>query len=527
MSEDREHKTVKVEVTDVTRLQEDLERIKDNIRGYEIEENNARNKVRYLNNPRPPRRDRGSFRDDRMPPRDRDDRRGGDRRGRGRDMRDRRRGGDRDRRYDRRRTPDRRDRRDRGDRGDRDRGDRDRGDRDRGDRDRRGSDRDRFGRREPEREEPIKPNYYGLARSGDKKNREAEGLYKSQYATAESSSDDDDLPPTQMMSLVQMDSDKEDLAKNSDSDSDSSEHLPKPPKNEPIRRGRKRGRSPAGPEERKRRRVNILASLKDDKKNNTRSKRLFGFMMKHLGRAKKESKKKPDLLSVINRKAKELKEEQKHIIDSDFVEHQKEKYRARAEFQRKKKEIQIWRKNHIMNLLRCDGMKQEIKSRYALIDEMSVLLTKCTPPIAWKPAGELEPELKQQLEEKCKENLQIVMDQEIQEMMDNEGEEPDEPEPLARKYMVSPVRGRRDDDKFFKSEGKDGRPKKFGSLGTFKREPSRRGRSKEKGIPGKEISTSSLRNRQSNGVKDEPAVKPEPTNRREPRLMTLISMADE
>lgn len=554
--------TVKVEVTNISNLQQELAEIQTTIKQAEDEESKARDKMEGLEKLRNRGENRGTFAGQKMPPRDgRSDRRDS-RRGRDNRYRDRRRGGER------------------------------RG-RDRGR-------RDRFGRRELDRREQAEDkNFYGLARSqvAEKKTnrRRAESeekgpaqTYKSKYADAESSSEEEEeLPPTQMISLVTVDSDKEDGEKSgasdSDSDSESASESAKVKEEPTPTRGRKRGRDSKGDVDRKRRRVNILASMKNDKKNHTRSKRLFGFMMKHLGRAKKESKDKPDLQNSITKKAQELKTQQKRVIDKAFQEKQKEKYEARLEFQRKTLEVQQWKKKHIENLLRADGMKKEFKLRCDLI-ESGVFLTTSSPPITWQTKEELDKEFMVSMQEKCKEGLQVNLDKEIQDMMDNEGEEPEEPEPLPHKYKVSPIRGRRDDDEQDGNNNRKGRfgtkreggfPKRDGGFnkreggfnkreggfnkregGFAKREEvSRRDRSRERdrgerGFRGpkgadrrgnrmqrKEITTSNLRHRRREPAREakEPRsppvspkrkrVKEEPTV--QPSMMSLVSVAED
>jgi len=520
---DGEIETVKVEVTNVSKLQKELAEIKEQMKKAEEKEGNAKTKMEKLETFRN-RRETNTFRGQRMPPRDS---RRDDRRGRFRDRRDSR----------------------RDNRGERNR-------------DRRG--RDRFGRQELERREKSEEKiFYGLARSTDtlkqrprRKNKDGSEernnstTYKSKYADAESSSEEEEeLPPTQMISLVTVNSDKEDGEKSgSDSESDSDSASEAAVKEEPTTsRGRKRGRDGKSEADRKRRRVNILASMKKDKNNQTRSKRLFGFMMNHLGRARKESKNKPDLQSTITKKAQELKTQQKRIIEKAFQEKQKEKYEARLEFQRKTLEVQQWKKKHIENLLRADGMKTELKQRCELIDG-GTLMTTSMPPITWIPASELDQEFMVSLQEKGKEGLRSVLNQEIQEMMDNEGEEPEEPEPLPRKYQVSPIRGRREDD-----DQEDGRKrfglKREGGFGSKREEPSRRDRSRERSfrkndsrdnrrgrMPRKEINTSKLRHRRR-----EPRSPRRTDDRRkerarspvkeeqvpQPAMMSLVSVAED
>jgi len=551
-----ETETVKVVVNNVVKLQKELAEIRSSMKQAKSQESNAKHKMENLEKFKN-RRENDTFGPSSLPSRES-----------GRGRRDSRRGGFRDRRG-----------------GDRNRRDMDRGGDRRGGRERRNN--RGFNDRRDRNDEDEK-NFYGLARSSaaaksrrQKESQEREqnrnAPYKSQYADAESSSEEEEeQPPTTMISLVTVDSDKEDGEKSgasdSDSDSESASEKGASVKEEPIQdRGRKRVREEKGDTDRKRKRVSIIASMKKDKKSQTRSKRLFGFMMQHLGRAKKESKDKTDSQAIITKKAQVLKTQQKRIIDKDFQEKQKEKYEARMEYNRKFLEVQNWKKKHIENLLRADGMKTELKTRNEMIDS-GIFLTTAVPPITWKPATELDQEFMVSIQEKCKEGLQVVLDKEIQEMMDNEGEEPEQPEPLLRKYQVSPIRGRREDDdnnndnrKGFggfriKREGGNFGSKREGFGGRFnfrlgsspssgkREEPSRRDRSRERTFrgprqrnvgSGKKISTRGLRNRRDREPRERKdrrslekkrevkTVKDEPTPQAQPSMMSLVSVAED
>jgi len=407
--------TISVEISGVDKWRKELSEIKDSLSKHESEERTARQKARQFeqsstdpDNFFPSRRNNNYSRPGKF-----DGPRGG---GRGRDdNRPRGRGGRRSRSRDRNR-------------------------------------RDNYGRRDDRRrgrgrDDQEEQAFYGLASSGGRNsNRDDGGLsYKSQYADADDISSDEEEVQPKMTSLVEKDSGSE------------SESEPGKIKEEPSR---KRGREENSREDRKRRRVNILSSMKTDKKNATRSKRLFGFMMNHLGRARKEAKKKTDVQSTFAKKAKSLKEEQKKEITKDYKQKQIEKYKARAEYQKAKKEVQLWRKRHVMNLLKVDSMKTQLKVRFDLIDT-GFLLTSKDVPITWKPA-EIDPVKFDVMKEKAKENLQVRLDMEIQQILDDEGEQPEDPAPLPRKFEVSPVRhiirpDNDEDDKGVRSFGGPGR----------------------------------------------------------------------
>eukprot|EP00494_Astrolonche_serrata_P024481 UN24739 len=376
-----------------------------------------------------------------------------------RSRRSRSRSRDRDRRG---RDRDRRGYRDRNDRG-RDRGRFDR-DRDRNRRNRR-SDNFEFDTadipKEPKTEgdhdvRSSGPKFYGLAQSCDfapvnKKTEEnASSRYinlnmlKKMWGPFDGESEDEEVAPTdQMTSLVSLpgENKKRDDGNSSDSSSSSSggssasDSEDDGGEKQRSRLDRKRKQEKKREEERKRRRLTLISKLKKDKNHNQRSKRMFGFMMKQLGRAKKESQTREDTTLKQAKKAKELKQKQSVEILKDYKEKQVIKFEKREEHREKQLAHLMWQKRHKENMLRVKQMKETFQE-----DMCVFVFTESQPSISWNPKHkEDDPNYTRMLEEsasRMREKLKTQMD----DIIDAEGSPPPQPEPLARKYALSPPR---------------------------------------------------------------------------------------
>lgn len=405
--------------------------------------------------------------------------------------------------------------------------------------------RDRYGR-------PAE-KFFGLAQGSGGTSKPDFKVEDYDRRSSDEESEDEEPEVPKMISLVAMSSDHEseeegevEPKKETKTEDIETEDRGRRTHNNSDRSSDRKRKYQSRNQERKRRRVNIINKMKSDTKHQDRSRRLFSFMKRHLGRAKKEIQQKEDIQNSFATKAKNILQEQRIQVNKDYEEKQKEKYKARVEHEKKQVELIIWRMKHKENLLHVDGLKTHFTSRLKLIDDGNII-TSTSPPICWQPKapesqedGETMSEdgseeknktedkgkfsaiedLMSKLKKTSRENLQSNLDLSIQAIIDDEGEEPEEPEPLPREFQTSPrrdfsSRARENDDRGGENKNRFG--KNRGDSSNFR---SRR-RSRER--PRKNITTNSLRNRSKVAKeKEEP-----PVTKTEPVMMSLISVPEE
>jgi len=426
---------------------------------------------------------------------------------------------------------------------------------------------------------PNRNQIYGLAKSGtynrqfrtdEKEDQTGEGkvrrgpyqphLVAQTGDDSESSDEEIGLGSglNQMMSLVSKpDDDGNSSSDSSDGSSESGEESDSLEKEKVGRKRKAPTRGSRNLDMPKRRRVEVINKLRKDKNHKNRSKRMFGFLMKHLGKAQKESKNRTDITRKMNTEAKAIREKQKHQVFSDFKERQVQIYEQRKKYRRQKIDVLMWKKLHAENLIRVREMKKEFEARKAFC------ITKAEPSLYFKFGPLLEgdqedTEVDKLIHESNERMEQVLIDQ-ITAIEEAEGEEPPEPAKLPREIALSPERGIRpnDENTSFTSNRKNGevqkdRPGREGRSERGRtderrgrevrdrdrdRKRSRRERSGERRRRGDRNELKSTRNitttsfRSTRGGREEDKIKEEKVladndRPKEQRMQTLISMPD-
>lgn len=275
---------------------------------------------------------------------------------------------------------------------------------------------------ETRRQRNVNGNYkfYGLAQSATNIDQglsnEVSLLYQSKYAKSiQNKNEEINFKPTEMTTLVTKPNQKV-YDDNIDKFGSEQENIQK--ENCSI----------------KNQRLNALTKLKTDENILKCSRRLFGFMIKHLGKAKKEQKSMKNTTLKFMLKAKKLREKQSEFIQKAYRERQKEKYRNRLEHRNNKMKYLKWKRLHSQNVLLASKMKSDF------LKYSDVLNTKTEPMLFFKLKIENVElmEIFQKELDKSSTRLRNVVEKRLEKILEAEGECPSEPKPLPFEIDNSP-----------------------------------------------------------------------------------------